>query len=66
MSKIYWVSFEKTAGVAIRASSEEEAEELALAMDSSEYELAEPEGEWNMVDAFELEENRLGDKWKGI
>lgn len=67
MSKIYWVSFEKYAGVAVRAETEEEAEQKALEMDEDQYEFGESGmEEWNLCSAVEITEEWLGDKWKGI
>lgn len=65
--KLYWVVLRKSAGVAVRAKDDEEAELIASEMDESEYEYDQFYGdEWAIDNVEEITEEQLGDKWKGI
>lgn len=65
--KLYWVVLRKTAGVAVRAMNEEDAQLLAYDMDEAEYEYDQFEwDEWAVDNVEEITEEQLGEKWEGI
>lgn len=57
MKKKFWVSMVKYAGVEIEAEDEEQASEIAKAMDESQYEFDQfNENEWQLFGVEEIED----------